>query len=182
MTPETVTLDQALALLSLPRVVGADPADGAEITAQNGRYGPYIKKGTDSRSLATEEQLLTITLDEALAVLAQPKRGRGAGRGQAAAQGARRRPRERQADGGQGRAVRAVRHRRRDQRHPVGPRRRHPGERHPGAGRLAPPDPPRGGPAEEAGRREGGRSRSADDGEEGVPRSGQRTHGQDGVP
>jgi DNA topoisomerase I len=78
MEPETVTLEQALALLSLPRVVGVDPADGAEITAQNGRFGPYLKKGTDSRSLATEEQLLTIGLDESLVIFAQPKRGRGA--------------------------------------------------------------------------------------------------------
>ena len=79
MTPETVTLEQALQLLSLPRVVGADPADGVEITAQNGKYGPYIKKGTDSRSLADEDQLLTLSLDEALAILAEPKRGRGQG-------------------------------------------------------------------------------------------------------
>jgi len=78
MSPETVTLDQALRLLSLPRVVGTDPADGQEIVAQNGRFGPYIKKGADSRSLPSEEDLLTITLEEALAVLAQPKRGRGA--------------------------------------------------------------------------------------------------------
>ena len=73
----TVTLDDALRLLSLPRVVGVDPESGAEITAQNGRYGPYLKKGTDSRTLASEEQLFTITLDEALAIYAQPKRGRG---------------------------------------------------------------------------------------------------------
>ncbi|KSW21836.1 type I DNA topoisomerase [Cellulomonas sp. B6] len=73
----TVTLDDALRLLSLPRVVGVDPESGAEITAQNGRYGPYLKKGTDSRTLASEEQLFTIALDEALAIYAQPKRGRG---------------------------------------------------------------------------------------------------------
>jgi len=77
MDPATVTIDEAVALLSLPRVVGRDPADGEEITAQNGRFGPYLKKGSDSRSLASEEQLLTIGLDEALAVFAQPKRGRG---------------------------------------------------------------------------------------------------------
>jgi DNA topoisomerase I len=65
MTVETVTLDEALKLLSLPRVVGVDP-DGEEITAQNGRYGPYLKKGDDSRSLDSEEQLFTVTLDEAL--------------------------------------------------------------------------------------------------------------------
>lgn len=73
----TITLDDALMLLSLPREVGADPADGEVITAQNGRYGPYLKKGSDSRSLESEEQLLTITLDEALALFAQPKTRRG---------------------------------------------------------------------------------------------------------
>ncbi|MGW1937108.1 type I DNA topoisomerase [Streptomyces goshikiensis] len=78
MTLDTVTLDEALKLMSLPRVVGAD-AEGVEITAQNGRYGPYLKKGTDSRSLETEDQLFSITLDEALAIYAQPKqRGRAA--------------------------------------------------------------------------------------------------------
>jgi len=78
MTPETVTLEQALQLLTLPRTVGAD-ADGEEIQALNGRYGPYIKKGTDSRSLESEDRLFTITLDEALAIFAQPKqRGRAA--------------------------------------------------------------------------------------------------------
>ena len=79
MSLDTVTLDDALRLLSLPRVVGVDPADGGEITAQNGRYGPYLKKGTDSRSLETEEQMFDITLEEALAIYAQPKqRGRRA--------------------------------------------------------------------------------------------------------
>ncbi|MET8293677.1 MULTISPECIES: type I DNA topoisomerase [unclassified Streptomyces] len=78
MALDTVTLDDALKLMSLPRVVGAD-AEGVEITAQNGRYGPYLKKGTDSRSLETEDQLFSITLDEALAIYAQPKqRGRAA--------------------------------------------------------------------------------------------------------
>lgn len=75
----SVTLEQALQLLSLPREVGVDPRTGETITAQNGRYGPYLKKGTDSRTLASEDQLLTITLEEALAIYAQPKtRGRGA--------------------------------------------------------------------------------------------------------
>ncbi|MFE2509626.1 type I DNA topoisomerase [Streptomyces naganishii] len=78
MSLDTVTLDDALRLMSLPRVVGTD-AEGQEITAQNGRYGPYLKKGTDSRSLQTEDQLFTITLEEALAIYAQPKqRGRAA--------------------------------------------------------------------------------------------------------
>ncbi|MDQ0372288.1 type I DNA topoisomerase [Cellulomonas humilata] len=78
MSLQSVTLDDALMLLSLPRVVGVDPESGTEITAQNGRYGPYLKKGTDSRTLASEEALFTTTLDEALAIYAQPKRGRGA--------------------------------------------------------------------------------------------------------
>ncbi|MFG2937948.1 type I DNA topoisomerase [Streptomyces sp. NPDC048282] len=78
MSLDTVTLADALQLMSLPRVVGAD-AEGQEITAQNGRYGPYLKKGTDSRSLTSEDQLFTITLEEALAIYAQPKqRGRAA--------------------------------------------------------------------------------------------------------
>lgn len=78
MSLDTVTLADALKLMSLPRVVGQD-ADGVEITAQNGRYGPYLKKGTDSRSLTSEDQLFDITLDEALAIYAQPKqRGRAA--------------------------------------------------------------------------------------------------------
>ena len=68
----TIDLDTALRLLSLPRVVGLDP-EGVEITAQNGRYGPYLKRGTDSRSLATEAQLFDVTLEEALAIYAQPK-------------------------------------------------------------------------------------------------------------
>ena len=80
----TVTLEDALKLLSLPRVVGVDPASGAEITAQNGRYGPYLSKADgktkDSRSLENEQQIFTVTLEEALALFAQPKR-----RGRAAA-------------------------------------------------------------------------------------------------
>jgi DNA topoisomerase-1 len=72
MTLDHITLDDALQLLSLPRVVGVD--DGTEVTAQNGRYGPYLKKGTDTRSLDNEEQLFTVTLDDARALFAQPKR------------------------------------------------------------------------------------------------------------
>ncbi|OLO47377.1 DNA topoisomerase I [Actinomyces oris] len=83
MDLSTVTLEQALDLLSLPRVVGQDPESGADITAHNGRYGPYLKKGTDSRSLETEEQIFTVTLEQALELFAQPKRRRG----QAAARG-----------------------------------------------------------------------------------------------
>ena len=77
MDLETVTLDDALKLLSLPRVVGVDPNTGEEITAQNGRYGPYLKRGNDSRSLATEEQMFDITLEEALKIYAEPKRRGG---------------------------------------------------------------------------------------------------------
>ncbi|MDU5614107.1 type I DNA topoisomerase [Varibaculum cambriense] len=77
MSIETASLDDALKLLSLPRVVGKDPESGTEITAQNGRYGPYLKKGTDSRSLETEDQIFSITLEQALAIYAQPKTRRG---------------------------------------------------------------------------------------------------------
>ncbi len=77
MSAETVTLEEALRLLSLPRLVGVDPATGEGITAQLGRYGPYLKKGNDSRTLESEEQLFTITLEDALAVYAQPKQRRG---------------------------------------------------------------------------------------------------------
>lgn len=77
MTLERVTLDDALQLLTLPRTVGTDPADGEAITAQNGRYGPYISKGSDSRSLDNEEQIFNVTLEECLALFAQPRRRRG---------------------------------------------------------------------------------------------------------
>ncbi len=78
MALDTVTLEDALKLMSLPRVVGVD-AEGVEVTAQNGRYGPYLKKGTDSRSLTSEEQIFTITMEQAEAIYAQPKqRGRAA--------------------------------------------------------------------------------------------------------
>ena len=72
MTVETVTLEEALRLISLPRVLGVD-AEGVEITVQNGRFGPYLKKGTDSRSIGTEEEIFTITLEEALEIYSQPK-------------------------------------------------------------------------------------------------------------
>jgi DNA topoisomerase-1 len=79
MSLDTINLDTALKLLTLPRVVGNDPVSGEEITAQNGRYGPYLRKGTDSRSIASEEDLFTVTLEDALALYAQPKtRGRQA--------------------------------------------------------------------------------------------------------
>jgi len=81
MSPENVSLDDALRLLTLPRVVGT--VDGEDVTAQNGRYGPYVKRGSESRSLDTEEQLFTVTLEEANALFAEPprRRGRGAARG-----------------------------------------------------------------------------------------------------
>ena len=74
MDLQTVTLEDALKLLSLPRVVGTDPQTGEEITAQNGRYGPYLKRGNDSRSLATEDQIFEIGVEEALRIYAEPKR------------------------------------------------------------------------------------------------------------
>ena len=77
MSPETVTLDDALKLLTLPRTLGE--SDGEEVVATNGRYGPYVKKGAESRSLGTEDELFTVTLEQALALIAQPKaRGRAA--------------------------------------------------------------------------------------------------------
>ncbi len=74
MTLERVTFEDALQLLSLPRTVGLDPSDGQEITVQNGPYGPYLKKGSDTRNIATEEELLTISLEQCLDLLAQPKK------------------------------------------------------------------------------------------------------------
>jgi DNA topoisomerase-1 len=79
MSIESVTLDEALRLLSQPRVVGQHPDDGADIVAQNGRYGPYLKWGKETRSLEDEEQIFSIGLDEAVKKLAEPKqRGRRA--------------------------------------------------------------------------------------------------------
>ena len=78
MTPDTVTLEDALRLLSLPRIVGTAP-DGEEVLARNGRYGPYIEKGKETRSLESEEQIFELGLDQALALLAAPKQRRGRG-------------------------------------------------------------------------------------------------------
>jgi DNA topoisomerase-1 len=75
MSVDTIDLDTALKLLELPRVVGVDPATDEEITAQNGRFGPYLKKGADSRSLESEQQIFDITLEQALEIYAQPKYG-----------------------------------------------------------------------------------------------------------
>ena len=77
MAPATVTLDEALRLLSLPRVVGKDPSTDEEIQALNGKFGPYLKRGTDTRSLESEEQLFSVSLDQATALFAQPKTARG---------------------------------------------------------------------------------------------------------
>jgi DNA topoisomerase-1 len=77
MEPETVTLEEAVRLLSLPRTLEAP--DGEEILVSNGRYGPFIKKGSETRSLESEQQLFTVTTEEALALLAQPKQRRGRG-------------------------------------------------------------------------------------------------------
>ena len=79
MSLSTIALHDALRLLSLPRVVGTDPADGVQILAQNGRYGPYLTKDKDSRSLGSEEEIFTVTLEQALALFAQPKQRRGRG-------------------------------------------------------------------------------------------------------
>jgi DNA topoisomerase-1 len=73
MTLDTVTIDDALRLLSLPRVLGVDSETGEEITVQNGRYGPYLKRGTDSRTLTSEDQLFSIDLIEAVEIYKQPK-------------------------------------------------------------------------------------------------------------
>ena len=73
MTPERTSLPEAIELLGIPRIVGVDPSDGTEILAMNGRYGPYLSKGKDNRPLSNEEQILTVTLDQALAIYAQPK-------------------------------------------------------------------------------------------------------------
>jgi DNA topoisomerase-1 len=78
MSLESVTFDDAIQLLTLPRIVGQDPADGEPIEVTNGRYGPYLKKGKETRSLETEDQLFTVTLDDCLRLLAEPKRRRGA--------------------------------------------------------------------------------------------------------
>ena len=77
MEPSTLTLEQALQLLLIPRVIGTDPETDEDVVAHNGRFGPYLKRGADTRSLSSEEQLLTVTLAEAQALFAQPKQRRG---------------------------------------------------------------------------------------------------------
>ena len=118
MAPETLTLDEALNLLTLPRSLGVDPADGEEVVAANGRYGPFIRKGESTRSLESEEQLFTLGLDEALALLAQPKaRGRRTAATPLRDLGPD--PASGKATDGAQRAVRALRDRRRDERQPA---------------------------------------------------------------
>ena len=73
MSPEDVTLDEALRLLTLPRNLGRGEAGGEEVVADNGRYGPYVRRGTDYRSLENEDQLFTVTLDEALDLFSKPR-------------------------------------------------------------------------------------------------------------
>ena len=73
MVPEEVTLEDALRLLTLPRTLGRDPANGEEIVADNGRYGPYVRKGTDYRSLESEDQLFSVSLEEAVDLLSKPR-------------------------------------------------------------------------------------------------------------
>jgi DNA topoisomerase-1 len=84
MVLERITVDEAEALLQLPRSVGIDPSDSQEIIASNGRYGPYVVKGKDFRSIDSEEQLLTITLEQAVAIFQQPKVFKRGGRNMAA--------------------------------------------------------------------------------------------------
>ena len=118
MSLDGLTLEDGLRLLTLPRLLGVHPADGEEITAQNGRYGPYVKHGKESRSLETVEDLFTVSLADALALLAQPKRG---GRQAAVDRAARAGPgpRHRQGAVDPRRALRRLRHRRRGQRLPA---------------------------------------------------------------
>ena len=75
MAVDTVSFEDAVRLLSLPRTVGVDPESGNEITAQNGKFGPYLKRGNDSRSLTSEEQIFEISLEDAPEIYTQPKYG-----------------------------------------------------------------------------------------------------------
>ena len=122
MSLDTITLDDALRLLTLPRTL--DGTDGEEIVVSNGRYGPFVKQGAETRSLESEEQLLTLTVEEAETLLAQPKprRGRGAPKPPLKELGPD--PPERQAARREGRPLRPVRHRRGDEREPATGRRR----------------------------------------------------------
>ena len=114
MSPETITLADAKRLLSLPRVVGEHP-EGESIIAQNGRYGPYITWGKETRSLEDEEQIFTIDLAQALALLGPAQAARPPG-GRRTAEGPRRGPRHQAQRRRAHRSLRPLRHRRRDQR------------------------------------------------------------------
>ncbi len=175
MDPATLTFEQALELLRIPRTVGTDPETGEDVVAHNGRFGPYLKRGTDTRSLTSEEQLLTVTLDEASALFAQPKQRRGR---TAAAPLPRTRPRplDKSARRGERRPLRSLRDGRHHQRQPAqggrggddrhGPRLRTPG-RTPSRRSVHPQEEVCG--QEGAGQEEG-------DGEEG---HGQEEHGEE---
>ena len=117
MSLETVTLDEALRLLTLPRTLG--DVDGEEVTAQSGRYGPYVQKGKETRSLESEEQLLSIALDEAVELLSKPKerRRRGAAAGPLRELGPD--PATAKKIVVRRRSFRPLRHRRRDEREPA---------------------------------------------------------------
>ena len=118
MSPETITLEDALRLLTLPRTVGVAP-DGEEITARTGRYGPFVKKGTQSRSLAAEEDLFTVSARAGPGTVRPAEDAGPARRCRPAAARAWSRPGLRQADRRQGRALRALRHGRGGQREPA---------------------------------------------------------------
>ena len=122
MDPATLTLEQAQQLLQIPRSVGTDPETGEEVVAHNGRFGPYLKRGADTRSLGSEEQLLSVTLPEAQALFAQPKQRRGRGVGRAPAR-AGHRPDHQPAGRGEGRPFRPLRDRRHHQCQPAQGRR-----------------------------------------------------------
>lgn len=79
MKPESVTLNDALQALSFPKELGVHPTTGETVIAQDGKFGPYLKMGTDTRSLTGHEQLLSVTLPEAVTIFEQPKQRRGAG-------------------------------------------------------------------------------------------------------
>ena len=115
MTESTVTLDEALKLLELPRELGAHPESEQPIVAGLGRFGPYVKHGDDYRSLEADDDLFTVDLERALALLAAPKRSAPAAGGQAR-HPADRGDRRRRGAAGARRALRPVRHRRRDER------------------------------------------------------------------
>ena len=84
MVLERITMDEAEALLTLPRTLGTDPTDGEPIVAANGRYGPYVQKGRDFRNLDNEERLFRVTLEDALQIFSQPKVYRRGGQNMAA--------------------------------------------------------------------------------------------------